>query len=481
MAKLENDDKIIVNDQTFVVSDLLDQFVVIDGETTANFFKSINLTVPRIVRISTLKDILRGPVAQIKAERANLADELGYRLLWFERYTDTQLVNLLEFYNNKKSDITSAYLYEFWRNILGYLVDRGISEDDIKQLISLAEIAKRTKKKVNSAEFNERINPIFHDDLGKIDGLTPEEFRPVTYRASTLPELRSIGKKYGVNVPKRLRKQQLLDIMFKELEDREELTEELKATLLTKNIIILERYCKDNNIKASTELKKEEIIEYILANASETKAAYYVPTSQVVYEKVVRFDPVEEVMVEETIVEVAPPVIITDEVETEYIPVVEEIQEQQPTTIINHTHHNTVITDNKDYDSKLDQILAEIAHLEREVDYLSKRDVTNQNGTPNIEVNVNTGADGEQTTAQPKKKKKKAGLIILIIIESLILLFVILFLVAIIINVAPDTIVIQQIFDFFNLIPIGNQGLMTHLYNFVNWIRGLAHFSLIGF
>ena len=103
----------------------------------------------------------------------------------------------------------------------------------------------------------------------------------------------------------------MLDIILKKLQERGELTKELEQKLRNKNIILLERYAKDHDIKVSTELKKEEIIEFILSNAKETKETYYVPSSSAVYEKQV--DEVEEsvkvepvVVVQEKVVEQQP-------------------------------------------------------------------------------------------------------------------------------------------------------------------------------
>src|SRR5690606_13711870 len=112
-----------------------------------------------------------------------------------------------------------------------------------------------------------------------------EAFRPVLYKASTLTELRTIGEKYNAPIPKRLKKNEMLDIILKKLQERGELTKELEEKLRNQNIILLERYAKDHDIKVSTELKKEEIIEFILSNAKETKASYYIPSSSAVYEK----------------------------------------------------------------------------------------------------------------------------------------------------------------------------------------------------
>ena len=70
----------------------------------------------------------------------------------------------------------------------------------------------------------------------------------------------------------------------------------------------MQRFAIEHNIKASIELKKEEIIEYILSNAKETKAQYYVPTNPGVYEEI---KPTERFFVED--VQAEP--IIEEEVE----------------------------------------------------------------------------------------------------------------------------------------------------------------------
>ncbi len=136
----------------------------------------------------------------------------------------------------------------------------------------------------STKEFNKALNTAMFDDEGEIDGLTQEAFRPVVYKSSTLTELREIGDKYGASVPKRLKKNEVLDVVLKKLSERGELNKELQNKLENQNILLLERFAKDNDIKVSTELKKEEIIEFILSNAKETKAAYYVPSSSAVYE-----------------------------------------------------------------------------------------------------------------------------------------------------------------------------------------------------
>jgi hypothetical protein len=96
------------------------------------------------------------------------------------------------------------------------------------------------------------------------------------------------------------------------------------------SVIVLQRYAIDHDIKASTELKKEEIIEYILQNAKETKEAYFVPHSPEVYEKEVTEvsdEPLEEIIPED-VIEESP--IIEEQPEIEQ-PEVEDAQIDEET------------------------------------------------------------------------------------------------------------------------------------------------------
>ena len=83
-----------------------------------------------------------------------------------------------------------------------------------------------------------------------------KKIRPVLYKSSTLVEIRELGSKYGVEVPKRLKKNQLADIIIAELKDRGLHTDAEEAKVRSMSILVLQRYAIDNDIKASTELKK---------------------------------------------------------------------------------------------------------------------------------------------------------------------------------------------------------------------------------
>src|SRR5690554_7903864 len=106
----DKDGSLRVKGQLYNVGNLLDHLIFVPGDYLANFLKNIGLTVPRKLRIKVLKTVLKKPVERTIEERKSLADEMGYRLTWFSRFTDTQLVNLLEWY--KDSNLSREYLIE---------------------------------------------------------------------------------------------------------------------------------------------------------------------------------------------------------------------------------------------------------------------------------------------------------------------------------------------------------------------------------
>jgi hypothetical protein len=225
--------------------------------------------------------------------------------------------------------LDKAFLEDFWTDLISYIVEKGVQAKDVKKLVdqSIAHVKAVGLELPNMKTYNRDLKDLFLDTLGRIDGLPPQKFRPVLYKSSTLTEIRDLGAKYDVDVPRRLKKTELADIIIRELKERGQYTEELENQIRGMSVIVMQRFAIDHDIKASTELKKEEIIEYILSNAKETKEAYFVPESPQVYEQ-----EVEEVQknVEQPKVVVAP-VVVEEKVEEEKKDVVvEEVVEPTP-------------------------------------------------------------------------------------------------------------------------------------------------------
>lgn len=282
MAQFRLSDNITLKNKEYPVSELTQSLAKLEPKKILEFFFSQNITgIARVRRIRLLKDVLFPYVVKTRQKLQSLASELNYRLSWFRIYSEYELENLLIYFNSKA--LNRQYLDELWCLFLNVMKENNVADADILKLVKQAE--KSTYEPVKAIiEFNKGIWPLFKDPENVLDGLTPEEFRPVLFNSSTVKEIRELGKKYDVNVPFRLRKKQFIENIVEELKKRNEFDLDVEKEIEAKNVIQLERFCIDRKIPISSELKKEEIIEYILSHAAQTKGSYFVPEDHLGYE-----------------------------------------------------------------------------------------------------------------------------------------------------------------------------------------------------
>lgn len=328
MPRLTRDSNVTVGTKDYKIDELLKTIIYLPADQIKTFFIELGLKVPRELRMFVLRESLRETVIETRKSRLTLADELNYRLSWFTEFTETQLENLLVFFEDPK--IERDFLEEFWTDLIAYMVEKNVSPKHLKNLLddSIAFVKKNGLELPDMKTYNRDLSVIFYDSFGRIDGLAPAKFRPVLYKSSTLSEIRDLGTKYEVSVPRRLKKTELANIIIKELKDRGQHTEKLEDEIRSMSVLIMQRFAIDHDIKASTELKKEEIIEYILANAKETKETYFIPESQADYDKEVE-EVAEQIDEEEEIEE--PAIVVVPEPEPEEVieePVAEEVVEE---------------------------------------------------------------------------------------------------------------------------------------------------------
>lgn len=331
MAILTMFSEVKIGDKKVKIEDLVSTLVFYPADKVVRFFELIGLTVPRKLRMASFRRELDPFVTSKKIVQQTLSDEVNYRLSWYDHYSESQLVNLVPQF--KDADLDRKARETLWVNLLSYLFDKQVPENELLGLVKAAKEFQKTAVLEEFVAYNDKLNTIFFDELNQIDGLTPEVFRPVLFKSSTLVELREIGKKFGVDVPRRLKKNELVDIIVRELKNQDKYSKELEDKVNGLAVIQLQRFAIEYNIKASIELKKEEIIEYILSNASETKEKYYVPSTPGVYEEIkpsarvyVDDEPVAPIIQPEPVIEK----VIESEPVIAILPVDEEVEALKP-------------------------------------------------------------------------------------------------------------------------------------------------------
>ena len=160
MSKLNYHGKIVVLKRDYPVSEIIDSIINMPCHEVRGFFQKIGLTVPKALRMKVLKEVLQEPVEKTIEERLNLADELGYRLSYFDRFSEYQLENLLKFYNSVS--LNRKYLTELWLHLFMYMMEHKVSEKEIDLLIQDAK--KHSEITEDILAYNFELRKVFHDE-----------------------------------------------------------------------------------------------------------------------------------------------------------------------------------------------------------------------------------------------------------------------------------------------------------------------------
>jgi hypothetical protein len=134
---------------------------------------------------------------------------------------------------------------------------RLIDENALLNFIN--EHAKTPIKKASLDGLFERANVLFMD-TDTFDGVSEALFFEGLEKGATLEDIKRLGTLYNVVIPRRIKKEEMVDILIRRLG----LKAEEKTVLMEKNVLDLEIFAKEKNVAVSIELKKKEMIAYLL-------------------------------------------------------------------------------------------------------------------------------------------------------------------------------------------------------------------------
>ncbi len=254
--KRRKEEFIELNNKKIRLDRLIESFVVIPSHEIVKYLTTKEIFLPSYLH----KALVRKNIAPIIANADNddkFSDEMKHRLKWFDQFTIFQLEKLAQSYGI--SIDVEEYKRDFWDIIIHNRNDLGINNLEFIKLQNLA--MKYQKSKMEDFEtMIQNFRKIYFEPPGYFEGCLVSKAKEVLSYAMTLSDVRELGKKYNVEIPRRINKQQLIEIVALKLD----LNESEQETLEKKSILELERYAKEQNINISIELKKIDMIEYIL-------------------------------------------------------------------------------------------------------------------------------------------------------------------------------------------------------------------------
>lgn len=265
--KRKQEDSIYLYSKKVKITKLVQDFTVIPAHEIVKYLLNKEIYLPNYLHKALIRKNIAPAIAE--GESTNkFSDEMRYRLKWFDQFTIFQLERLASGYQLTIN--VTEYKKDFWDIIIRNRTELGINNLEFVKLQNLTlKYAREPQEDYDTmkAEFKK----VYFEPDGYFDGTLIEEAKDVLERATTLTEIRDLGDLYGVEIPRRINKKQLVDIVSLKLGFDEEKTEELAK----KSILDIERYAKRRQVNVSIELKKTDMIEYILIKMPESAAPKY--------------------------------------------------------------------------------------------------------------------------------------------------------------------------------------------------------------
>jgi len=268
----------------YAFSGYLDELVYCSGARMVTLLDELSTTLPRTLRTDALRNVLSPYFTE---ERQTLIEEEEKsdhpldlnkarrlsRLKWHDKLCETQLENELIFYHGQT--LIKDYLQTLWRSVLDYLLKTGVEERYLNAFIkeSIEEIRVRELPVIE--KFNSAFSAYLFDEKNAIDGIEYEQFKEVLFHTANTKEIKQIGQKYDVEVPRTLNKNGIRNILVNALKRRNQLTSDLEAEIENGSLQSLTKLAKDHNINASIYLTKEQMIEHIIDNATPLKGTAF--------------------------------------------------------------------------------------------------------------------------------------------------------------------------------------------------------------
>ncbi len=265
--KRKDEEYIFLYSKKVKIAKLVESFTVIPSHEIVKYLKNKEIYLPYYLHKALVRKNIAPAIAT--AESTNkFSDEMRHRLKWFDRFTIFQLEHLASSY--QLSINVNEYKKDFWDIIVRNRTDLGINNLEFVKLKNLTmKYAKEPQESYESVRRN--FDQVYFEPVGYFDGTKIEEAKEVLTSATTLVEVRELGAIYGVEIPRRINKKQLIDIVAIKLNFDQEKIDEISK----KSIIEIERYAKRRKINVSIELKKSDMIEYILIKMPQEEVPKY--------------------------------------------------------------------------------------------------------------------------------------------------------------------------------------------------------------
>ena len=223
----------------------------LNAEQIYNFFINREIKLPRRLNSFALISVLNSSILKLNSHSLN--KESFAKLDFYNELSDYQLTSIF----NKICDSNDYVLYRrnLWKLIIVNCKNINLHDGEIQKLINL--------KKESIEDFDifvNRINQCAEDLIDELDCIPQKKIETNLLTTYSQDEIKGLAAKYGISIPNRLKKDELLEYIKKILKLKRKLTNVLEQELSTMTVVQLNSFCQLHKIELSTNIKKNELI-----------------------------------------------------------------------------------------------------------------------------------------------------------------------------------------------------------------------------
>jgi len=255
-------------------------FTNLSPETLVEVFKKHQVTFPRSLRVEVLLTLLepkyieeRNKIEKQKEEAEstmNIKDFIRLnRLVQYNSLSEFQLENDFTYYDDV--NLNKLYFNTLWDKFVKHLELHPYC-DDVFQEIEQLEIEDDLKM-LSVFEYNKAFASIITDEDDYFDGIHLVESVRHFNDSSVATEIKQLGNKYDITIPKYWTKADLQARLKKELKLNKLFTKELETKIDESSTKITRGMLDDLKVDSKLHITKTDMINIIIKNVDKNKVS----------------------------------------------------------------------------------------------------------------------------------------------------------------------------------------------------------------
>lgn len=255
MEYIDSKEMVVVFNKRMGLETVASKLALLNGEQIKKFFMERDTRFPKKMNAMALTSVLNERIKTLDSH--SLTKDAFAKLESYSSFTEFQLQNLFE----KIGTDEDFYLYRknLWKILIRNHIGIGLQDGEVTRLINMK------KYKVESfLDFTIKINEVTLDLSKEFDAYPKSKLESLLRDYFSLEEIRLFGKKYGFDIPARLKKDDLLVYVKDMMKAKRKLTLVLQRQLNDMTITQLNEFCTLQELGISSLMKKDELINLIL-------------------------------------------------------------------------------------------------------------------------------------------------------------------------------------------------------------------------